>query len=168
MFVLLTCFVAGFSPVNCDDADMKKTAKAQAEEIQTALVKGDFAKVADLTHPKAVDALGGKKKMAAFLADGMKAMKEQGIEFKNVKILDPSEPVKAEKDAYIVVPFTLELTASGKKLQSKGAIVGVSSDGGKTWVFLDANPGRDKLKLLLPDLPDSLVIPKQDPPKVID
>jgi hypothetical protein len=157
---LLCCVPVAFA----DEADVKKAAKSQANEIQSALVKGEFGKVADRTHPKAVEALGGKEKMVVFLTEGIKEMKKAGIEFKATKMLDPSDPVKVGKELYILVPFTLELTISGKRFQSKGALVGVSSDGGKMWVFLDATPGRDKLKDLLPDLPDSLMIPKPEMP----
>jgi hypothetical protein len=157
---MLCCVPFAFA----DEADVKKAAKSQADEIQSALIKGDFGKVADRTHPKAVEALGGKQKMVAFLTAGIKEMKKEGIEFKLSKMLDPSDPVKAGKELYILVPFTLELTISGKRFQSKGALVGVSSDGGKTWVYLDTAPGREKLKDLLPDLPDSLMIPKPEMP----
>jgi hypothetical protein len=165
---LLACFVAGCAPVNRDDVDIKRNAKAQANEIQTALVKGDFEKVADCTHPKVAEAMGGKAKMVAIMTDGTMAMKKRGIEFKAVRIFDPSDPVEAGGELYILVPFKLEMRAPGKRLETNAAIVGISSDGGETWAFVDTTPGREELKKLFPDMPDSLDIPKKQAPKVID
>jgi hypothetical protein len=165
--LLLVCFVVGCSQKSGADADIKKTAKAQAEEIQSGLIKGDFEKVADRTHPKAVKALGGREKMLTTLRDGMKEMKEDGFEFKAVKMHEPSDPVKVGQDIYIVVPFNLEMSAKGQRLQTAGALLGVSSDGGKTWVFVDTAPGRENIKGMFPDMPDSLVIPKQEMPTLV-
>jgi hypothetical protein len=150
-----------------DDTDVKKTAKAKAEEIQTALVKGDLEKVADLTHPKVVTGLGGKEKMVARMKKEIEAMKGQGSAFKSAKILDPSEPITAGKELYIGIPFDLEMTVTGGRLLSRGFLVGVSSDGGKSWTFVDGVPGRDKIKELLPNLPDALVFPKREPRTLI-
>ena len=38
--------------------DASRLIKQKAEETNTALVKGDYGKVADLTHPKLVEQLG--------------------------------------------------------------------------------------------------------------
>jgi hypothetical protein len=166
--ILLLCSLAGCAPVNRENAEIKKTAKAQAEVIQTALIQGDFGKVADLTHPKIVEAGGGKDRMVAMMAAGTKEMKEQGIEFKAMTVLEPSEPVPAGKELYIVVPFILEMSGSGQRFQTKAAIVGISGDGGKTWSFVDTTPGRDALKKVFPNLPDSLDIPKKEAPTLVE
>ncbi len=46
-----------------DDAEIKKTAKAKAEECQNAFIKGDYEKFADLSHSAVISAGGGRKKM---------------------------------------------------------------------------------------------------------
>src|SRR5438045_2512650 len=98
--LLIACLWAGLCVplvVHADDTDIKKTAKAQAEESQAALIKGDFGKLADLTHPKLVEKMGGKEKMVAYLTTEMKKMKEMGYEFKSVKVMAPGDPVRAGK-----------------------------------------------------------------------
>jgi hypothetical protein len=163
----MVCFATS---VLADDADIKKAAKAQAEESQTALIKGEFEKLVDLTHPKLVENLGGKKKMVAHLTIEMKKMKEEGYEFKSVKVSDPGDPVRAGKELYIGIPFTLEMRVPGGRLLGKSMFIGVSKDDGKNWVFLDANPlkdEREQLKKLLPNLPAAIVIPKKELPVFI-
>ena len=47
--------------VRADDAEIKKTAKASAEACQNAFVKGEYDKFIDLTHPKIVEEVGGRR-----------------------------------------------------------------------------------------------------------
>lgn len=63
MVLVLLCSAVRAS----DDADVKRVAKAKVEEMHNALIKGDFATVADLTHPKLVKREGGRDKMIALL-----------------------------------------------------------------------------------------------------
>lgn len=167
---LVACLLTGFCaslPAKADDAEIKKTAKAKAEECQTAFVKGDYEKFTDLSHPKVVSAGGGRKKMIEGLDTEMKKLKASGTEFKAAKISDPSDPVMGDKDLYICVPFTFEMSTPNAKVAIKSSLLGVSGDGGKTWTFVDAIAGRDSLKKSFPDLPEKLVIPKTEPPTVI-
>ena len=119
-----------------------------------------------MTHPKVVEVMGGKEKMVAALTKELKVMKDAGMEFKSAKVLDPSNLVRVEKEIFVVVPLTLELTSPKRKVTTKGALVGLSRDEGKTWVFVDATPGRDKLKEMIPNLPDAIVLPKKEPPVI--
>ena len=164
----LVCLVVGCSKVSSEEAAIQKSAKAKAEVVQSALVKGDFETVADHTHPNIIKQLGGREQMLATLKQGLEAMKAEGIDLKGVTVLDPSRPVKVGNTTYIHVPMELEMNGPGKRLRASGGFVGVTSDGGKTWVFLDTAPGRAALKKLVPDLPDALDIPAKGPPKILD
>src|SRR5262245_45962480 len=97
----LVCLVVGCSKVSPEDAELQKSAKAEADKIQTALVKGDYDTVANLTHPKLIEMMGGREKMLDLTAKGLGALKAQGIEIKSVKVLDPLPPVKSGKETYI-------------------------------------------------------------------
>lgn len=163
----LTLVVCASVPVAADDAEIKKTVKAKAEECQTALVKGDYEKFTDLSHPVVISAGGGRKKMIEVMTAEMKKLKEAGTEFKAVKMGEASDPVKGDKDLYICIPFTFEMLTPNGKVAVQSSLLGISSDSGKTWVFVDAIAGRASLKKSFPDLPEKLVIPKNDPPKLI-
>ena len=157
--------VAGVA--SADDADIKKVAKAKAQEAQNSLVNGELGPLIALTHPKLVEAMGGKEKMAAQVTDLLKSMKNKGAAFKSVTILDPGELIRSGDDLYLTVPLTLEMTVPGGRVKSPGMLIGVSGDKGKTWVFVDAAPGRDRVKQILPDLPPAITFPKKEPPTVI-
>jgi hypothetical protein len=164
--LLIACATVGGCALvaGADDAEVKKAAKAKAEESQAALVKGDYGKLAELTHPKIVEMVGGKEKMAAGLTGVMKKLKEQGIEYKSAKMLEPGDLIRSGKDIYVTVPFTLEMVVPGGRLHSKSALIGVSNDAGKNWVFIDGSLGSESIKKVFPDLPDAITFPKQEPP----
>ena len=161
--LLLACS----SFATADDAEVKKAAKAQAEAAQGALLKGDYDKFAGFTHPKILEAAGGRKKMIEKIAVETKKMNADGVAFKSVVIGDPSDPIKGTNGFYVAVPQALEITVPGGRLLTKGTLVGVSTDNGKTWTFADAAPGRDALRKFFPDLPDALMLPKKEPPTFV-
>jgi hypothetical protein len=166
--LLLVCLVVGSAKVSPEEAEIRKAAKAKAEAIQTALVKGDFGAVADATHPKVVEQLGGREKMLAVLTKTLDEMKSRGAELKKMDVLDPSALAKAGKDIYVFIPFDLEMKLPGKRVRARGGLVGVSSDGGKSWTFIDTSPGRDVIKKMLPELPDAITFPRKTEPTVLD
>src|SRR5262245_26430996 len=92
--LLIVCLVVGCTKVSPEDAALQKSAKAEASKVQTALVKGDYDIVADLTHPKVIEKLGGREKMIEATTQGMKAIRASGVEIESIKMLDPAVPVK--------------------------------------------------------------------------
>lgn len=66
---------------------------------------------------------------------------------------------------YCVIPHDIILNTEGGYLSSLSSILGISQDQGKTWKFVSAgNIGRDRLKIMFPELPDGLeILPQTDP-----
>jgi len=157
LFVLVVCcsVVQGEDDVQA----MKKTVKGKVEEINNALIKEDYNKVADLTHPSVVKKAGGKEKMIAGMETSLKDMKSKGFSFEAVKVEEPSDPVSSDSEIFVVVPFVLQMKAPGGKLKSKSFVIGVSSDQGKSWVFVNGDLDIEKVKLILPTLPEKLKLP---------
>jgi hypothetical protein len=168
-FLIVSLALGSFITLSAcaEDVDVKKVAKAKAEEVQTAVIKGDFEKVADLTHPKAIELFGGKEKMIAAMTKLRKEIEAKGGVFKSGKISEPSDPIKMGKQVYVLVPTEEEVTIPKARIITKSSMVGVSEDGGKSWVFVATPLGRDRIKEILPNLPESLVIPKVEPPTII-
>lgn len=161
VIVMFFGFAAGTS-ARADNDEMKKAAKAQAEKAQTAVMKGDAETLIDLTHPKLVEQLGGRDKAITATRSGVKMYKDKGLEIKAAKVGDPSDPVQGGKELYIVVPTTTEMTTPQGKAVSQGYMVGVSADGGKMWRFVHGALDAEKVRKLLPDIPEKLVLPKRD------
>ena len=66
---------------------------------------------------------------------------------------------------YAVIPITLKMKAQDGVFQTEGTLIGISSDGGATWTFIDA-AGKDDpdLKVLSPNVLDKLKLPADKPP----
>lgn len=141
-------------------AGTKAEVKALAEKIATATKAGDFATVIDLTHPKLVDKLGGREKAIATTTAMMKEMAENGLVIESVVVGEPEEPVRAGADLYLLVPTTMSASMRGKKINGNSALLGVSTDDGKTWKFIDCSPGSAEIRGDFPNIPKSITIPE--------
>lgn len=153
----MLCFCTAFA---VDDPSAKQVVVERAEELTKALIKEDYDKVADLTHPRVVESVGGRKKMI----EGMRQLKEAGYELRSFKLDTPSEPVNARSELYIVVPGQIEMKVPGGKTLQKSFVIGVSTDEGKSWSFVNGDLELDQLKKVLPNLPDKLKLPKRQKP----
>lgn len=100
------------------------------------------------------------KRLEALAAE----MKGEGFQFTGIKFAEPSDLVEASGEVYVVVPCELEVTQpDGSRHRQPSYLIGVSSDRGQNWKFLDgAGVGgdRDKLKQVLPKFPKSLQLPR--------
>jgi hypothetical protein len=163
-FSFLAILVAIPALCAADPPSAKQVAKQKVEELNAALIKEDYAKVTDLTHPKVVELMGGREKMIAVMESGTKDMKAKGYSFRSVKVDEPGEPIAAGDERYVVVPFLLEMKAPGGRLLQKSFVIGVSGDAGKSWTFVNGDQQGEKLKKVLPNLPEDLKLPKPEKP----
>jgi len=137
---------------------------AQAKELETALASKDYAKVIDLTHPKVIEIGGGREKLLAEMTNEMKSMEAEGVELLSSTSATPSQLIRDASGIYAVVPVTTRIKAKDGVFQTEGSLIGVSTDGGLNWTFVDAT-GKDQteLKKILPNL-DQLNVPPERPP----
>ena len=143
---------------------------AQAQEVNDAFRRRDFARMVDLTYPKVIEAAGGRDKMVAALAKGMKEMEAEGVVVLSSTAGAPTQIVHASGKIYAVLPTTLKVKAQDGVFQTESSMIGISSDNGATWTFIDAG-GKDQnqLKKLLPDAASKLNLPaEKQPVKISD
>jgi len=137
----------------------------QAKEVNDALLRKDYQRVLDLTYPKVIEMAGGREKMLANLTSGLKEMETEGVVLLSSTAGDPTQFVHDAGTIYAVMPVTLKVKAKDGVFQSEGGLIGISSDGGANWTFIDAS-GKDQkeLKALLPRTLDKLKLPADKPP----
>jgi hypothetical protein len=165
LVLLVVCCITA----QANDEAKSAVVKQKAQEVGQAVLKGDYAKIADLTYPKVVEAMGGRDRMIAETEAAMKQMKERGITFRSQTIGDPSGFLTEGGNTFTVLPTTIEMTVPGGRAVSKSYLLGISADGGKAWTFadgsgLDTQEKRDKL---LPKLPAKLKLPEKQKPEFI-
>jgi hypothetical protein len=124
----------------------------------------------DLTYPKVIEAAGGRDKMIAALAKGIKEMETEGVSVISSTAEAPIQIVHVAKWIYAVVPTTLKVKAKDGVFKTESSMIGISSDRGVNWTFIDAG-GKDhtQLKNYLPAPADALKLPaEKEPVKLSD
>ena len=119
----------------------------------------------DLTYPKVIESAGGRDKMIAALAKGLKEMETEGVTVLSSNAGAPTQIVRVSGWIYAVVPTTLKVKAQDGVFQTESSMIGLSSDNGANWTFIDAG-GKDhkQLKSFLPAPADSLKLPDDKEP----
>jgi hypothetical protein len=162
VLIVLTTLASCGSPNN---AAIKLAAKAKVQALNDATIGGDYDKVADLTHPKIIQMAGCRDKLIDIIENSMEEMKQKGIVLESSKVGEPSEIVKQGDEIYIIVPFDLTMKFRDGMRTSSAYVIGVSTDEGKKWAFVNASSG-DNIKEILPNLPEKLKLPGVKKPAI--
>jgi hypothetical protein len=169
---LVIIALAVCAQVTSADPQTERIRKLAAEN-GAALASGNYARLVDLTYPKVVEMIGGRDKMIDTLRRGSEDMKAQGSAILGAEVSEPKKVVTAGDKQFAVVPMTVRLQVPDGTLRSKGFLIAISEDRGKTWTFIDGagitkEPGkeREKLAQVVPDFPTQLSLPPREPPVV--
>jgi hypothetical protein len=129
--------------------------KQQADRMCLAVETSDHETLADYTHPKIIDAVGGRAK----LIESVSGMKTSGITIRDVEILTyPDDWIEAAGDFYAVLSKSTRMTLPmGSKVKVTGSLLAISSDRGRNWRFVEGRPRRVLLDIF-PKLPNGLVL----------
>lgn len=147
---------------------MQKTIRAHAEKMGRFLFDKNYTGFAQYTYPKILEMMGGAANMAKAIEDGNKEMAEHGMSITKVTIGEPSAIITAGNELQCTVPQTIEMKTPEGRLVAHSTLIAISSDGGKTWHFLDTS--RKPLKALqqfIPNLSNDLVIPEKEEPVML-
>jgi hypothetical protein len=160
--VLVAVLFAGGCAGEPDPATKLKLAHEQAQQCANAFLKGDYHTFARMTYPTLAEKVGGVDALATLLRSKVREWKDKKIVLRKAQTDPPTQIVPGGSDLFTVVPYTLGLTAAGMKMNQKTYLIGVSSDRGRTWKFIEAGDSREKLLTFVPHLPDTLTIPEKE------
>lgn len=140
--------------------------KAQAERIATAMAEEDYDTVADLTHPKVVEMMGGRARMIEFVKKSMGDMRAEGFVIESFTVGEPQKATKVGERLYTIVPTKMRMKVPTGVMLSESFFVGASDDGGGKWTFIDGSgaEGREKVKIIFPEAVDKLELPAYKQP----
>lgn len=149
--------------------DAKKAAKKAAQEMGDASVKGDDTAAYDLMYEPAVKAAGGKEELVRKAKAGRKAMEDIGVTLKSYTVDDPGDLYTEGDNTFVVLTATTEGKTPTGTIKIPAAVLGISTDGGKTWKFVDVKAARnaEMKKKVLPKLPAKLELPEVKPPELV-
>ncbi|TFF30429.1 hypothetical protein [Mucilaginibacter psychrotolerans] len=162
---LLLLLLLPFSTLHAQDTAV---VKHQANLIAQATFKGDYETVIAYTHFRLVAMSGGKEKLRQLITERMKELKDQGITGFSGTIGTPGKFYLAGNELHCLLPEDIILTTSVGRYLSRSYLLGVSSDKGKNWTFLDVGSmSADILHQLLPNFNDDLKIPPPVKPEFL-
>ena len=126
--------------------------------------------MADLTYEAVVKGMGGKARFTQRLAEIAAEMTGQGFGIKDLILSEPSELIVSNQgNVYSVVLYNIDMTGPGDAKGLKPSyLIGVSTDRGLNWKFIDGGGiagDRAKLHQVLPDFPEKLVLPTLPEPQ---
>jgi hypothetical protein len=134
--------------------------KAQAQELNDAMIGGNYDRAVDLMYPKLVEMAGGKQILRAFLETQMKEMT-----ILSIKVGEPRDMFEVNGESYAIVPTTMSMKVPEGVLVGDGCMVGYSKDKGEHWTFVDATgKSNQSFKSLFPNAGDKLRILETKPP----
>lgn len=137
-----------------------KRLQAQAEESGRAFIRGDLGRLADYTHPRLIELMGGREKMIEFVRKDMEEMKAEGFKPLSYVPSAPTQVLRVGGQTYAVVPLKFRMRAPKEIYISNSFVVAVSGDDGRNWTFLSGGGVDDvRLKILLPDAAGKLKLP---------
>lgn len=118
-----------------------------------------------MLYPKFLQWIGGRNALIKKLQQSDQEMASQGITMQSVVIGEVAQIRRTQAETFVVVPETLEMATGNGVRRTDSYLLGISSDDGKAWQFIDGAgiAGLDKdIYILLPNLPaDLLPQPKQ-------
>jgi hypothetical protein len=162
---LLLFFLLPFGTLHAQDTAI---VKHQANLIAEATFKEDYQTVIAYTHSSLIAVSGGKDKLHQLIVERMQELKNQGIIGFSGTIGSPGKFYRAGNELHCLLPEDIILTTSVGRYLSRSYLLGVSSDNGKNWTFLDVGSmPTDILHQLLPNFNDELKIPPPVKPEFL-
>lgn len=158
--LLVSLLAAGAFAQEQLDEEVAGRLQTQAAESGRAFIEGNFERLADYTHSKLVELIGGREKLLGFLRKSVDEMKAEGFVPLSSVPAAPTQVLRVGRQTYAIVPLKFKMRAPRQILVSDSFMIAVSDDEGKNWKFLSgASIDEEKLKLLLPDAAGKLKLP---------
>lgn len=164
------CFLLTLpSMIHAGEPTKASAAKNTASELAAAMLKGEHAKVVDRTYDKIVELAGGRDKMIRGIGELAKAMEAKGVKIHALNVGEPGDVLTEGKLAFVVVPTVMVMRVPSVSLTMKSFLLGISSDAGKSWKFVEGSKAADKAarEKVLPPLPAQLKLPALEQPVIM-
>jgi len=144
-------------------------ARKQATEMYQALVRGDLETFVGYMHPTITEMMGGKAKAIETTRKAMAASAAQGLTATKATVAPVQQLVQvAPAKLQVIIPADVIMSGKDAEVRQRSFLLGFSSDGGKTWKFVDSgSSGGDALRKVIPECSPALKIPPRSKPEVI-
>lgn len=146
--------------------DAKAACLTAARACGKNLVDGNFEGVAGCMPDEVVKIMGGRDVATRVSKSAVEGLARQGTHIEKANIDAPSQVVTSASHTFAVVPQEVVLKTKEGEVRQRAFLLGVSSDGGHSWHFVDGSGlDRNKATKLYPDFPASLTLPDVEQPR---
>ena len=143
--------------------------QVQAKRMVNALTTGDYNTFIHYVHPKIVQISGGADAMKQMLTKMSRQMNVAGASFQSISLDSLSKFVKAGLTVQATIRQHTSMTVPGGRTVATSTLIGMSSDNGAHWRFIDTNGKTlSDVRQVLPNLSTALVIPPRQAPVHVD
>ena len=152
--------------------DFSENILQSATICMNATVEGDYETLLEYTYPSLVALLdnlaGGPGKGKEMIQQQLQSLQEEGVTIDSGTVGTPSAPVVAGKELMAVVPIAMYMSVNDMHFKQESYMIGVSSDGGKSWTFVNSSPDDGMMmKTLFPNWNPDLKLPEKKGPEMI-
>ncbi len=144
--------------------DYAPTIKKQAEEMSTALIKGDYKTYLKYTDPRIIKSMGGELAFIDTLKHYDAQRNRYGSRIFQMEVQEPTWVIDTSGELQTTVPVSTEIKVKGGMVTSLSSLIGISKDKGKTWVFMDTTEGMKSIRKKYKDISSQLPVPAPPPP----
>lgn len=132
-----------------------------ARSMGKHLIKDEIDPFLNYMYPEALKRLN-KDDVRKLLVATIKGREEYGIKLVDITFGEPSKIVRSGNELQCTLSQSLESLHGDATVFDDSMIVGISSDEGKTWTFIDlATNGLEKLRRQYPNLSSELAVPEK-------
>ena len=160
-------------PVGCltawADEPSKSAVKKLAKEMAEATIGGDYGRVIDYTHPAGLKEAPSRKEAIKRIEAMFQQLNDAGFSVTKYEVGDPGDFHTQGDNTFVVVPALMEMKFPAGKIITRSYLLGISSDRGKSWKFLDGSGLQDEKSRakMLPGMPATLKLPEVGKPEII-
>ena len=164
-FLFAISLHCSFAQIEPKDSLFIPNIKSEGDTMTKLFIAKDYKAFAKYTYLPIIEKLGGEEKMIQRIKDELDKFEKEGIVFLNCTVSAPTNIVHYKKTIQCVLNEKIEMKIPDCYLTAISSLIGISTDNGKKWVFIDTH-GKDlkSLQLETPGLSNSLIIPEQPKP----
>ncbi|NER14209.1 hypothetical protein GWK08_12215 [Leptobacterium flavescens] len=161
---LLLLFLAVSFATAQTTKELEESALRDAKAAADATLKFDFENVLKYTHPKIIEASGGKDALINVLESTFATMKSQGFVFEKAEVNGVSNVVFEQDEYRCIIEGYNQMKLDGKRISSKSYLFGFYNKEQKHWYFLEAARLKNAqlVSVLLPDFKTDIEIPEDE------
>lgn len=132
---------------------------SQLQLMKKYFLEGNFTEYSNFVYPKVIEMYGGKEKMIQLSKVSVKKMKDEGYAILDITFKDPSKFITEGDETQFTITQELLIQAPKGKMVSEYTLIGISTDKGENWKFIDtAGRTKDKMIQNFPNLNSEIII----------